>query len=290
MDGNVVARPFQKFFNLEEITGSGEKLPEESFVVHEKMDGSLGILYWLDEKPVLATRGSFNSEQALKGTFILHQKYSEHFHKLDKTKTYLFEIIFPENRIVVDYGGMNDLILLAVIDNETGKDVEVEKDLPFIRPEKLDTADYTTLKDMSGNNKEGYVVRFESGLRVKVKFDEYVRLHRIVTGVTTRRVWDMLRNGEDFTPVLECVPDEFQDWLLKTKSSLEDTFNDIEQQCKEAIDAIPDGTSRKDVALKIASHPYRGIVFSMLDGKNYQDTLWRMLKPLSEKPFKQNEV
>ena len=36
-------------------------------------------------------------------------------------KTYLFEIIYPENRIVVDYGDYKGLVLIDVIDNETGK-------------------------------------------------------------------------------------------------------------------------------------------------------------------------
>src|SRR5690348_3368213 len=52
----IIARPFPKFFNLQEAIDKGEQLPAEEFVVTEKMDGSLGILYWDGDKPALATR------------------------------------------------------------------------------------------------------------------------------------------------------------------------------------------------------------------------------------------
>ena len=81
---NIIARPFGKFFNLEER--QLDEIPKESFEVYEKMDGSLGILYWLNNLPYIATRGSFTSEQSVHATEILHSKYIHTFDKLDKTK------------------------------------------------------------------------------------------------------------------------------------------------------------------------------------------------------------
>ena len=72
----IVARPFPKFFNLQEVIDQGGQIPAEDFIVTEKMDGSLGILYWVEDKPYLATRGSFVSDQAIMGNWILHNKYS----------------------------------------------------------------------------------------------------------------------------------------------------------------------------------------------------------------------
>jgi RNA ligase len=71
------------------------------------MDGSLGILYKVDGKPYLATRGSFVSDQAVAGTAMLHERYGDY--EFEDGFTYLFEIIYPENRIVIDYKGMSDL-------------------------------------------------------------------------------------------------------------------------------------------------------------------------------------
>ena len=113
-DWNIIARPFTKFFNLGELT---EALPYKKFNVYEKLDGSLGILYWINNIPFIATRGSFESEQAIKGTEMLF-KYQLDI--LDKNYTYLFEIIYPDNKIVVDYGTEEKLVLLAKIHTETG--------------------------------------------------------------------------------------------------------------------------------------------------------------------------
>ncbi len=87
--GEIVARPFKKFFNYEEH--KPEDLPNEEFVVYEKMDGSLGILFYYENEWILASRGSFTSEQSIKGTEML-KKYP--LEKLDKNNTYLFEIIY----------------------------------------------------------------------------------------------------------------------------------------------------------------------------------------------------
>ncbi|WP_201374000.1 RNA ligase [Ktedonobacter robiniae] len=117
---NIVARPFPEFFNLDEAIANGEQLPAEDFEVTEKLDGSLGILYWLDGEPRLATRGSFTSNQALVGTKIFQERYGSAYFYPDFT--YLFEIIYLANRIVVDYKGMEDIILLAIIETKTGRE------------------------------------------------------------------------------------------------------------------------------------------------------------------------
>jgi hypothetical protein len=100
--GTILGRPFAKFFNLEQL----EQLPNEPFEVYEKLDGSLGILYWLGDEPYIATRGSFESPQAQVATQLLR---TYDLSALDRRLTYLFEIIYPENRIVVNYGARREL-------------------------------------------------------------------------------------------------------------------------------------------------------------------------------------
>ena len=84
--GNVVARPYRKFFNMEER----KHTPTPDFEVYDKLDGSLGILFNYEGEWVFATRGSFNSDQSVKGLELL-QKYD--YYKLHKDYTYLFEIM-----------------------------------------------------------------------------------------------------------------------------------------------------------------------------------------------------
>lgn len=85
--GNIVARPFQKFFNMEE----GKHTTTNSFEVYDKLDGSLGILFNYKGQWIICTRGSFTSDQSVEATKMLH-KYD--LELLPTHYTYLFEIIY----------------------------------------------------------------------------------------------------------------------------------------------------------------------------------------------------
>lgn len=298
-EGNIVARPFKKFFNLAEHTGEDSKLPAvpiEDFEVFDKLDGSLGILYWGENGGVcLATRGSFVSEQAFKGSEILDDIYSDHPGLVfDTNCTYLFEIIYPQNRIVVDYGGIEDLYLLAVIRTETGEEmpyqtmVDLYKDKLRIVERFDGLTDLEEIQKMAKDNSEGFVIRYKNGMRVKVKFDEYVRLHRLVTGVNAKRIWEHLKNKESLDELLDRVPDEFYQWVTDTVGKLQHAFNDIELACFKKLDEVQNLTTRKEQALALQSFEYRGVVFTMLDHKDYSEAIWKLCKPTADKPWKED--
>ncbi len=283
--GNVAARPFEKFFNLSELRPGD--LPDEPFEVYEKMDGSLGILYWLGGAARIATRGSFVSEQARRATSLLYDTYPQAVEQLApsekgaKGKTYLFEIVYPENRIVVNYGEAEKLVLLAVIDNATGRDLPLEDvGVPVVKTYPgLD--DLSALYDQEEPGREGFVVRFESGFRVKVKFEEYVRLHRLVTNLSTKMLWEHLREGRDVDELVSQIPDEFHPWVKEAKRELMEAYAAIERQCREDF---ADYGTRKQNALyyKTCAHP--SVLFRMLDGKSYSDLIWRLVEPEHERP------
>lgn len=102
----------QKFFNY------GEKqhkaLDSDPFTVLEKLDGSLGIWFCYNKSWMMATRGSFISEQARVGQDMAYEYGLQT--KCDPSKTYCFEILYPQNKLVVDYKGRRELVLLAIID------------------------------------------------------------------------------------------------------------------------------------------------------------------------------
>lgn len=283
--GEAVARPFRKFFNIEEH--APEEIPKERFDVFEKLDGSLGILYWVKGEPCIATRGSFHGEQAARGQSMIDAMYRDECRQLPRDLTFLFEIIYPENRIVVDYGEESDLFALASINIATGRDdkgycPDIFRYVPM--HDGINTFDELTGHNEA--NREGFVLRFESGFRVKVKFEEYVRLHRIVTGVSTKTIWECLRDGDDMGSILDRVPDEFYQWARSIEGDLRTAFNAVERAAKQEFRTLP---TRKETALYFQQCTHPAILFRMLDGRSYDDIIWKTLRPGFSRPFR-NEI
>ena len=286
LDGNdqIVARPFVKFFNLGEIPDM--QLPNLPFEVFDKLDGSLGILYWINETPFIASRGSFSSEQSDRANQILNEKYSNSFSLLDKNKTYVFEIIYPENRIVVDYGSEEKLVLLAIVDTQSGAEFPLE-DIGFPIVERYDgIQDVDLLKALNHDNKEGFIIKFSNDFRVKIKFEEYLRLHKIVTQVSTLSIWEYLKTNQSMEEILERVPDEFFDWVKQTKVDLETQFLEIENQCKSDFKVLD---SVKETALYFQTCTFPSVLFSMMHERDYSEIIWKKIKPKFEKPFANSE-
>lgn len=335
-EGNIVARPFSKFFNVSEFKG---QIPHERFVLQEKMDGSLGVLYKVDGQYFIATRGSFESDQAIKGTAMLQAYIAEHgtdwLEAFDKYGySYLFEIIYPENRIVVDYKGAERLVLLAMIRNEDGAEGDIAvtgyKDPVLthggptansvISPEDI----RGILGDIITSNREGFVLKYASGFRLKFKFDEYVRLHRILTETSSTVVWEvlavedvhircpgldakqvgdavrhidrakiepiLLQDGKALGSLLENVPDEFYDWLKDTMRTL--TAGKDTAIAKGHAMVRDHGHNRLELIKACGQDGVtRAIALSMLDGKTSMayGLAWRSVKPEWTKPFLNDE-
>lgn len=92
LKGNIVSRPLKKFFNLNQTEESRiENLPMDLPEVYEKLDGSMCIQYYDGDKVCVATRGSFNSDQAIHGTKLLENRLRTDF---DQRYTYIYEIIY----------------------------------------------------------------------------------------------------------------------------------------------------------------------------------------------------
>ena len=294
-EGNILARPFQKFKNLEEHDPSEIDMTQE-YDVFEKMDGSLIIVFYYEPrmKWIVASRGSFISEQSIEAQKMLH---ATDYDKLDEAYTYLFEILYPENRIVVDYGSRRELVLLTRINTRTGEEMFYDdlvatysKYFTIVKKYKLkNVTDLNELKKLEEDNKEGFVVRFLNGFRVKVKFTEYIRLHGIITNVSNLTVWEHLKNNYDFDALLDRVPDEFYDWLKRTTKLIQSDFNDIERLAlKEFVRIyhVNGITERKAFAIEAIKTEYQSILFRLYDKRPYDELIWKLVRPVYSKPFK----
>lgn len=286
----VVARPFEKFFNYgqEDLVLDPDAMVMGAF---DKLDGSLGIGYWDGTKYAIATRGSFESEQAIHATEWLNREENAEICvtvvvKIANNHTPLFEIIYPENRIVVDYGNRDELVYLGSVDNETGEFHPNEK--IAISPK------YPTLRDLldmpDRPNAEGMVVWVNPTYALKLKQDDYVALHKIVTGLSQKEIWRQLR-ARTYDEFVVHIPDEFHKWADATAKDLWVEYWDIFAAAHSYFDEVRfhQYETRKEQAGHIFSYvpqDYMALVFMLLDSKPIDDIIWKKIEPVGANPMK----
>ena len=335
LNGNVVARPFRKFFNYGEPNAPELDL-DAPVIVTDKADGSCGIRYLApDGEWAIATRGSFTSDQAIHATALLRTKYAKARQMRDDL-TYLFEVVYAANRIVVDYGDMDDLILLDIIDTETGEGrsptsvVGYDPDNPpwgYWPGPRVEVFEHHTLRAAleapPRPGQEGLVVFFPgSGERLKIKQADYVAIHRLVFGLTARRIWenagvhdlnriglgvkqigialqmdtgdaqgiiDAAPSGNWMEELLRIVPEEFATWATATAERITGAVDAWENNLGALLSAIAEqlqieNLSRKEWAAAIQKQPVdlRGALFAALDGKEVRPFAWRAIRPEHE--------
>lgn len=315
--GQVIVKPFPKFFNYEEVSSEVPWETSACILVQEKMDGSLGILFRYQNEWVLATRGSFTSDQAIRGMEIIEKNF--HLPAFDPSIAYMVEIIYPENRIVVDYGEEKIVFLGASPNFSFGGWNEGEEELSWAETfttlafsgideksivkteqfvnnpngDQFSHRMYVSLKEKNLENREGYVLRFlPSNFRCKIKFENYTALHRIVTQVSSYDIWENLKKNGCLPDVfLDNVPDEFDSWVRKTSAEITDHFNFIKSLHTAHVNSVKSAgiTDRKLLAqifLNIKDNRVNsGVLFQIHDGKSADDKIWDMVKPTYSKPF-----
>jgi len=207
----VVGAPFPKFFNF------GEQaelvIPDEPFEATEKYDGSLIIIFWHQGEWLTATKGSFDSSQARAAGVLLRNSGTM---GLTAGFTYLCEYVAPHNKIVISYP-QEKLVLLGGYDcfgveltrawlekvaSAQGWDLAQVHEFPSIqhaasRAEQLPASE------------EGYVLRFQSGLRLKIKGAEYRRVHSLISRVTPLAIWEALAARDNMNLLRQQLPEEF---------------------------------------------------------------------------------
>lgn len=303
-----LSNPLPKFFNYEEHIQKGREVPTDIPAVFEKYDGWLGILYWLDGEPWIATRGSFASTGAVWATewFRKYVDYTD----FNDGWTHLFEIISPITKIVVHYP-FEGLVWLTARHIEKGIDAVVHSapfSLPTLKetPEKYGGSkgdmirraalvphyDYEGLKVLEKKNEEGFVMVYPSGLRLKIKFNEYKRLHKIITGLSEIGIWEMMKDGKPIE--FEDVPDEFFTWVNDVQARIRGQFHELFSRSMDVANEAKGLETRKDQAQFIMKNhkDISGVVFSILDGEMQKavQQIYKMIRPNGSKVFKKDDL
>lgn len=296
----IVARPFDKFFNLDERQETKlENLPNEPFVVWEKLDGSCCSAYLHFNEIRCATPGSYESPQAQWATEWLNNYINslgeypkKTFIELLGSCTFIFEGIWPESKgnpapPVVNYGDREELVLLSIryLDGTefTVQAVdEIAKVFNFSRPNRIlvDKLD-RTLAEKVPDNEEGYVIQFlESNLRVKVKSPTYVMLHKMKDSITHKGICEIFEGGESrrwLTTLPKHLAEKADDIIAELQRKYWEIFYKVEDVYKQALVL----STRKEQALHIQNvidGRYRGLVFNKLDNKFSERNIWKIMR------------
>lgn len=183
-NGKLCALPFPKFFNFGEHPETKD-LPDEPFEATVKHDGHLGIIFPYAQRLILTTRGYFDSRTSVLGNQMLNEIAAKNSWKYEwfEERTLLVEIIHPETKVYLDYQ-QSGFIAIGGSDCRTFYDYPHDVLKTSAERLQLPIADIwqgnsladlaQLMKDRSVTNQEGFVVRFESGLRVKFKFESYI--------------------------------------------------------------------------------------------------------------------
>lgn len=235
LENRIAAACMPKFFNLFERGVGIDDLPIEPFTCYEKLDGSLIHVWWdkYDNRWRATSKGSFESDQAKWAQAFIDKYLPEN---IDTNITLVCEAIYPENKIVVDYKGISRLYILTAFYNTNYREMHYNEYAwkyfsnnaywGFVRDYNYNSIE-DVCKDVAAfdKNKEGFVIRYRNGLRIKIKGEEYLRIHKALSNFTPLAIYEVLCECNSFD---ECrnklrmdLPEEFWDELDKMLAAFE---------------------------------------------------------------------
>jgi RNA ligase len=243
--GECVAWAFPKFFNLgENLESSADHFPWDApYEIMDKLDGWLGVLYRHESKFKVSTRGSFHSSGSLWATEEI-QKYD--LGCLPDEGTLCFEILTPEQRIILNYGDERKLVILAGYNRLTGEEYPRDEvaywarqiGLPIVPVHPLMPLEELKRKQKELEKVEGFVIRFPDGRRIKVKTEWYLELSRIMANLTPIVVWEALKDGKVDQAFLVKVPEELRKLAESYIARLEEQYARVRQRIEEMVRPI----------------------------------------------------
>lgn len=271
---DIICIPMRKFFNIEE----GYNIHEtEDYTIFDKLDGTLCILFFYNGEPIVCTKGAFDSVQSKLAKSIIRANpvYKDSINSLDTNYTYMFELISPADRHVVDYGAEVSMIFIACTDNRTAEDMDIRKinnlygDI-FRIPTIFESVNWHSIRDQyDGENKEGFVIRFSNGNRIKLKFNEYWHKYGSKNMLSERKLIKMKLVDIQFTEAqLESFDEETRLYKDKLETEIEKKVSDI------LYDALIDYDDTNDIDTIISEFKkskYRNILFRLLKSNDIID-------------------
>jgi len=312
-DLEIQSHGFEKFFNWgDPKTGL---IPPGTPRVFEKADGSFLSVFWYKNELVVNTRGSFESDQAKWGKNWIQNHFTGKICSYSERElSFIFEVIIPEDRKVVDYD-YSGLVLLGAINRE-GAEYSPEcvnhyvstwlKDYKVVK--EYDYEDLGVLQAKNLPNEEGYVVTVYQpegpAFRLKIKFSDYVRLHKIIFNTSSISIWDLTRRGDCVNIVLDGATEEIKSWanrlaeqIKKDRDSMKTAYTGAFRTINSLVNGscigleVSDKERRKTFAMYAVPYVHKELLFSLYDGRmdKFEDQVWELCKPVKTFFKKTNE-
>jgi T4 RnlA family RNA ligase len=289
-DGTLYKRflLLEKFFNLNQVPESAYSIVKNYKIkfVNNKEDGSIASYIQLPNGKILGkSKMGFDNEQAngINRVYRTRTDVKEFVDWCtDNNITAIFEYVSPANRIVLRYLE-EDLILLRMRDNSTGKHLDIKDHLDKIgtiriAPFEDDYKDLDSLIEVNATqvDKEGIIVQTEDeygkDFFFKLKTPWYCERHGLLTNDLYREhiiVGYILDDKID--DILGQVPEdekEAHERINKIISIIKKAVSDKEEDIKKSYQVFLDmGSDRKEYALKYyKKEPNFGYVMQMDKG------------------------
>jgi T4 RnlA family RNA ligase len=290
IDGTLYRRflLLEKFFNLNQVPESAYSIVKNYKIkfVNNKEDGSIASYIQLPNGKILGkSKMGFDNEQA-NGINRIYRTRTDVKEFVDwcinNNITAIFEYVSPANRIVLRYLE-EDLILLRMRDNSTGKHLDIKDHLDKIgtiriAPFEDDSKDLDSLIEVNATqvDKEGVIVQTEDeygkDFFFKIKTPWYCERHGLLTNDLYREhiiVGYILDDKID--DILGQVPEdekEAHERINKIISIIKKAVSDKEEDIKKSYQVFLDmGSDRKEYALKYyKKEPNFGYVMQMAKG------------------------
>ena len=280
---SVVAWPFRKFGNSHE--SYADSIDWDSARVEEKIDGSILKLYYYCDSWHWATNGCIDAKNATlpnsDRTFLdlIHCaiNYKDiQFDQLNTHHTYIFEIVSPENQVVVQYDypylyhiGERDIVTgQEVRPSDIGIEHVRQYDIDDVNLEKV-IQKANSLNEDGTCTHEGFVVVDKDFHRVKIKSPRYLEFHYSLTRGKVAKadvVEAILYNDEEKIAAIKSYPRfivdfKYYDWQV-TKFIYE--VDQFVKMCRDIYTG-----DRKSFALAIKDSPYADCGFKAIDYPQY---------------------
>jgi len=287
--GDILRRPFNKFFNLNEKpeTRSENIDISQPHVILQKLDGSMIVPFYVNDKMIFGTKMGATDQSAQVEEFLKDQPNYHEFCKdlITLGMSPIFEYTSPTNRIVINYKDTR-LTLIAIRDMHTGVytlyhdmiKVADKYGIPVVKalPGGIGNMEKFVAETRSLTGEEGYVIRFPA-LQFKMKADEYVLKHKVKDSISQEKnLVELIFTDkiDDVYAVLDKDDAEkvhkYADSVLHTVSNIVTQVNQIVAEQKPLLN-----NEKKRFALEVVPlhKEYAGILFSVWDGRDAREAI-----------------